>query len=46
MVSTNEVNFSEIKSWKKIPEGKNIAKQIEIGMNQQIQHILEHWQVT
>ena len=36
MVSTNGVNFSEIKSWKKIPEGKNIDKQIEIGEHQRI----------
>ena len=43
--SANGVNFSGLKGWNKIPEGKNIAKEIEIGMNQQIQHILEHWQV-
>ena len=35
-VSTNGVNFSEIKGWEKIPEGENIDKQIEIGVHQRI----------
>ena len=38
----NGVNFSELKCWTKIPEGENIAKQIEIGVNESIKHILGH----
>ena len=38
----NGVNFSGLKGWTKIPEGEYIAKQIEIGVNQSIKHILGH----
>ena len=33
---TNGVKFSGLKSWNKIPEGENIHKQIEFGVNQSI----------
>ena len=32
----NEVNFSGLKGWTKISEGKYIDKQIEIGVHQRI----------